>query len=545
MRNFQDEIGHIVDGRYKLLDLLGRGSAGAVFRAYDTKAQRQVALKLFDTTEGGSEHNISFMTEAKAVSSLVHDNIVRLYDAGAEERDRYLVMEYTDGTTLRAYIDHRRLRGQKIPQGEILNCAKQVLLGLSEAHKHRIVHRDVKPQNIIVMKTGKIRVMDFGIALLPGKDAFEGESHAVGTAHYISPEQAAGNIVDGRSDIYSLGVVLYEMATGVLPYTGMTPSEIAQKHVQGTLTPPRTIDPSISLGLEQIILTAMSHDVDSRFSSAAEMLRAIEKLQKNPTYVFGDFARNKATKTGERRRSAEKSTVIPALVAAVSALCAVTVIVFGILLTQGLRPDGVTVVMPRLIGEHYDENRSYGDFITIETVEYAYSDTVQKGAIIRHTPSAGQVYSESIAVSVVVSLGEEPVLPASLVGKTESEALSLLQAKKINPIVEYLPSDSVAAGCVISVASPDAEMLSGSLCTLSVSVGTAETVTVPSLVGMDKGEALSLLEDLGILYRLVFVDEKNIPEGEIIEQSIAAGITVRKGVTADAVILTVSKGLGA
>ena len=166
MRNFQDEIGRIVDGRYKLLDLLGSGSAGAVFRAYDTKLQRQVAVKLFDTTEGGREHNISFMTEAKAVSSLVHENIVRLYDAGAEERDRYLVMEYTDGTTLRSYIDHRRLRGQRIPQGEILNCAKQVLLGLSEAHKHRIVHRDVKPQNIIVMKTGKIRVMDFGIALL-------------------------------------------------------------------------------------------------------------------------------------------------------------------------------------------------------------------------------------------------------------------------------------------------------------------------------------------------------------------------------------------
>ena len=543
MRNFQDEIGRIVDGRYKLLDLLGSGSAGAVFRAYDTKLQRQVAVKLFDTTEGGREHNISFMTEAKAVSSLVHENIVRLYDAGAEERDRYLVMEYTDGTTLRSYIDHRRLRGQRIPQGEILNCAKQVLLGLSEAHKHRIVHRDVKPQNIIVMKTGKIRVMDFGIALLPGKDVFEGESHAVGTAHYISPEQAAGNIVDQRSDIYSLGVVLYEMATGVLPYTGMTPSEIAQKHVQGALTPPRTIDPSISLGLEQIILTAMSHDVDCRFSSAEEMLRAVEKLQKNPTYVFGDFARNKSTKTGERRRSAEKSTVVPALVAAVSALCAITVIVFGILLTQGLRSDSVTVTMPRLIGEHYDESRSYGDHITIETVEYAYSDTVQKGAIIRHTPSAGQVYSERIAVSVVVSLGEEPILPASLVGNTEAEALSLLKKKKINPIVEYVPSDTVAKGSVAEAVSPDAEMVSGSLCTLYISVGAAETVAVPSLVGKDKGEALALLEELGILYHLTFAENKDIAEGEIIEQSVAAGENVRKGVTADAVILTVSKGL--
>lgn len=544
MRNFQDEIGRIVDGRYKLLDLLGSGSAGAVFRAYDTKMQRQVAVKLFDTTESVREHNISFMTEAKAVSNLIHDNIVRLYDAGAEERDRYLVMEYTDGTTLRSYIDHRRLRGQKIPQGEILNCAKQVLLGLAEAHKRRIVHRDVKPQNVIVMKTGKIRVMDFGIALLPGKDAFEGENHAVGTAHYISPEQAAGNIVDGRSDIYSLGVVLYEMATGVLPYTGMTPSEIAQKHVQGAPTPPRTIDPSISLGLEQIILTAMSRDVDSRFSSAADMLRAIDKLQKNPTYVFGDFARNKSTKTGERRRNAEKSTVVPALVAAVSALCAVTVIVFGILLTQGLRPDSVTVVMPRLIGEHYDENRSYGEFITVETVEYAYSDTVQKGAIIRHTPAAGQVYSERIAVSVVVSLGEEPLSPDSLVGKTEAEARALLSGKKILPIVEYLPSDTVEKGRVISVFSPDTEILSGSLCKVFVSVGAAETVAVPSLVGMDKGEALALLDELGILYRIVFVDDKDTPEGEVKEQDIPAGDLVRKGVTEDAVTLTVSKGLG-
>ena len=543
MRNYQEEIGRIVDGRYKLLNLLGSGASGAVFRAYDAKSGDQVAVKLFDTSAGGSEHNISFMTEAKAVSHLSHENIVRLLDAGAERNDRYLVMEYTDGTTLRSYIDHRRLRGQKIPQGEILNCAKQVLLGLSEAHKNHIVHRDVKPQNIMVMKTGKIRVMDFGIALLPGKDAYEGEHRAVGTAHYISPEQAGGNIVDARSDIYSLGVILYEMATGMLPYEGTTPSEIAKKHVQGILTPPRAIDPTISVGLEQIILTAMQKEIDRRFSSALDMLKAVEKLQKNPGYVFGDFTQHKATKAGERRESAQRFTVLPALVAAVSALCAVAVIAVSVLLSQGLSPEEISVKMPMLVGEHYDKDRIYGENIIIDAVKYEYSDTVPKGAIIRHTPTEGQVFTERVYVSVVVSLGQEPLSLLSLVGRTEEEALLAAAKKSVNVKLEYVASDTVEAGRVVSASSNDEEVVKGSLCTVLVSVGPRVTVEMPSLVGMDKKEALASLEALGILYKVTFTGEGDAPEGEVVSQSVPAGTELSARVTADAVTLVLSRGM--
>ena len=409
MRLYEKEVGRLLDGRYKLLDLLGSGASGAVFRAYDILKNRQVSIKLYDTGADGEsgERNRNFLTEARAIAALSSDHIVKLYDAGVTEQDYYLSMEFIDGTTLREYLDRRLEKSGFIPTEEILSCARQVLTALKAAHREKIVHRDIKPQNIIVTKTGKIKVMDFGIAQLPGNDT-GGDGTAVGTAYYISPEQAGGNVVDARSDIYSFGVVLYEMATGCLPFTGATPSEIARRQVQDTPMPPRALNPGIPIGLEQLILTAMQKNPDRRFTSAEEMLRAVDKLTKKNDHVFEDFGKTAVTAAGERRKLAGQMGQLPLFLAMVGGACALLCVVLFLLLGRGwIHSPETETVMPDLVLQTYAENATYGKNLTIKEVHYAYSDTVPAGAIIAQTPAAGSRYAGSISVTLTVSLGKE------------------------------------------------------------------------------------------------------------------------------------------
>ena len=538
MRDFRLDIGRLLDGRYKLLDLLGSGASGAVFRAYDTETGIQVSVKLFDGGDDGEQNHLSFLTEAEAVSALSHENIVRLYRAGAEGNDRYLVMEYIDGTTLREYMDNRHARMMKIPTGEIISCARQVLQALSAAHKKQIVHRDVKPQNIILTKTGKLKVMDFGIAKLPGGDAFDGDRHAVGTAHYISPEQAAGNPVDARSDIYSFGILLYEMATGVLPFTGSTPSEIAMRQVTDTPAPPRALDPTIPVGLEQIILTAMQKNPDRRFRNADEMLRAVEKLAKKPSYVFGDFSLHPSTQTGIRRTAARNSSVLPAAIGVVSGVAAVLLILTIILISR-YEKSREPQLMPSLIGEYYDENVNYGSHIAIENVEYTYSDSVPAGCVAAQTPAPGGSYADTIRVTLTVSLGRMPVSLADL-PSTETEARSALESAGLIVSVVYVSSDSAAEGTVMQIVSPDGTPVAGSLVTLTVSTGPRRTLPMTDLIGKTEAEAVQWLNENGIYYRVTVVAGER---GRVLSQSVSAGEDVAVRVS-DALTLTVGGGIG-
>ncbi len=537
MKNYSTYVGRILDRRYKLLDFCGSGASGAVFRAYDAQERREVAIKLFGADDDMGSANLSFMTEARAIAALAEEHIVRLHDTGVEGSECYLVMEYVDGTTLREYLNSRKSRGQKVPCSEILSCARQILLALSAAHAKEIVHRDIKPQNVILTKTGILKVTDFGVAKFAGYDAFDGDRYAIGTAYYISPEQAAGNIVDARSDIYSLGVLLYEMATGVLPFSGNTPSEIVKRQVTDTPAPPRTLDPEIPLGLEQVILTAIQKDPDRRFSNAAAMLRAIDKLSKNPSYVFGDFTERPLTRTGMRRTAARTTSLTPVLIASIAGFTAVIFALALFLASRGTGKRDVTV--PDLYGTFYNESHTY-EGITV-TVEYAYSSTVPEGCVIGQSLRPG-VYADRVAMTLTVSRGKEPIarddIPTAL-----AEAKTYLASKGVVVAgVRYVASENAVLGTIVDIICEDDVLTAGSIVLLTVSSGSATATEMPTVVGETLSDALAVLDAAGILYKITVEPSDTVPEGTVISATVVAGAAVSVGVS-DAVTITVSGGI--
>lgn len=286
MVNANHKIGTVINGRYEITGILGSGASAGVFRAKDKQFDRDVALKILAPDENDLRLNTrAFETEVKAITDLSHDHnahIVEIYDVSLRGEERYIVMEYVEGVTLRTYMD----RHPTMSFAEICNCAEQILYALRIAHKKGIVHRDIKPQNVIVTNEGKLKVTDFGIAKLAHSDNFKLKDRAVGSVHYISPEQANGDETDRRSDLYSLGILMYEMATGRLPFDGPTADVILQKQLMEMPKTPKSIRTSIPLGLEQIILTALEKEPDDRFRSADVMLEKLHEVKKNPDRIF-------------------------------------------------------------------------------------------------------------------------------------------------------------------------------------------------------------------------------------------------------------------
>lgn len=285
-------VGALLDGRYRLDSLIGFGGMAVVYKATDIKVNHNtVAIKLLKREAACDEIVVKrFKNECRAERDLTHPNIVSVYDVKTEGDLKYMVMEYVEGVTLKNYLtDYRK---GPLDTDEILSYILQVLRALECAHKENIIHRDIKPQNIMLLKNGKIKVMDFGIAKLPNAETVTVTDKAVGTVYYMSPEQASGQKIDKRSDIYSVGATLYELATGEMPFTGETPIAILMKHVNEKPIPPRAKNPNIPYGLEQIILCAMSKRLDDRFESVTEMIHYIKELQKDEKKKFDDLPSN-------------------------------------------------------------------------------------------------------------------------------------------------------------------------------------------------------------------------------------------------------------
>ncbi len=282
---YKDYIGTVLDERYIIDGLIGVGGMAIVFEARDTYINNnRVAIKMLKNDVASDEIMVKrFKNESKAESMLKHRNIVDIHDVSVKGKEKYIVMEYVEGITLKNY-----LKGKNGPLSfeEIICYTRQILRALCVAHENGIIHRDIKPQNIMVLQNGLIKVMDFGIAKLPNAETVTVTDKAIGTVYYMSPEQASGKRIDARSDIYSLGAMLYELATGELPFTGETPLSVVLKQINEDPVPPREINRDIPIGLEQIILCAMSKKPHERFQSAEIMLDFIKQLQKNKDIKF-------------------------------------------------------------------------------------------------------------------------------------------------------------------------------------------------------------------------------------------------------------------
>ena len=300
-------IGKKLDGRYEITELIGVGGMADVYKATDLIDNKTVAVKILKREYAENEEFLRrFRNESKMVAALSHPNIVKVYDVGFSDKLQFMVMEYIDGITLKEYIDNERVLTWK----DSVHFIIQVLRALQHAHDKGIVHRDIKPQNIMLFTDGTIKVMDFGIAKSAKEQAYAATDQAIGTVYYISPEQARGDEVDEKSDIYSVGVMFYEMLTGQKPFDADKPVSIAVMHMNNTPQRPRAINPDIPAGLEEIILRAMEKDPENRYQTAADMIKDIESFKSNPNMTFGYYEEVEEKSSKKKSSDAEKTQYV-------------------------------------------------------------------------------------------------------------------------------------------------------------------------------------------------------------------------------------------
>lgn len=417
MDRYDEYIGKTLDGRYQIIRKVGIGGMAVVFEAYDPIMKRNVAVKMLKEEFSHEEQSVKrFINESKAVAMLSHPNIVNIFDVSVKEDEKFIVMEMVDGISLKSYLKQVK----KIPLTEALYYTEQILKGLEHAHSKGIIHRDIKPQNIMLLKNGQIKVADFGIAKLPDTKTLTETDKAIGTVYYVSPEQASGKTIDRRSDIYSLGVVIYEMVTGVLPFDGDSPLSIALKQVNETPTPPSEVFPEINETLEKIILRALEKNPADRFQNASEMLYHISMLRSNPDYII----KKEKKKTEKKKKSAEKiakdkksnRAMLPIVLGVIFGVAIVGVSSLAYVLTNNLGDNVKTIEVENFEGREYTpeliEEMKNKDYRV--KIEYAFSKTVEEGHVISQDPEYGEQRriisgSQPCEITLTVSGGEETI----------------------------------------------------------------------------------------------------------------------------------------
>ena len=556
-------IGMKLDGRYEITDLIGIGGMADVYKAVDIMEGRVVAVKILKNEYAKSEEFVRrFRNESKAIAVLSHPNIVQIYDVGFSDDMQFIVMEYIDGITLKEYIEQQGVLKWK----DAVHFTVQILRALQLAHDRGIIHRDIKPQNIMLLSDGTIKVMDFGIARFARKDMKTLSEKTIGSVHYISPEQARGDITDEKSDIYSVGVMLYEMLTGVKPFDADTPVAVALMHMQDVAKYPRDIVDSIPSGLEEIVIKAMEKDPFKRYQSAAEMIKDIEAFKRDQSIVFGykdGVAPKKPDdKSGstiyfnpvgndepkqklkpQRKKPAKyvdddddddepnRSYIIPILSAV-----AVVVIIVGALFCakvvmdafSGIENTSTDFSMPNLVGMNYDDAKAQYTDILLEPQE-EFNSEYPAGQIIRQEKAEGRIVKIGDTIRVWVSKGTKTVSVPDIVNFHYKSAADAIDAEGLVPVRIDKESDDVAVGYVISTepaAYEQAEV--GSQVKIYVSLGSMDTDTVvPNVIGRTQEEATAMLESayLSVTAEKVDVSE---PAGTVVSQSLEADTEVTK-----------------
>lgn len=541
-------IGRKLDGRYEITELIGVGGMADVYKAIDVMENRTVAVKILKDEFSNSEEFLRrFRNESKAIALLSHPNIVKIYDVGFTDEIQFIVMEYIDGITLKEFIDQQGVLRWK----DALHFVTQILRALQHAHDKGIVHRDIKPQNIMLFSDGTIKVMDFGIARFARIDGKTLSDKTIGSVHYISPEQARGDMTDERSDIYSVGVMLYEMLTGKKPFDGDNPVAIALKHMEENAVPPRDIMPSIPEALEEIVIHAMEHEPARRYQSAAEMIKDIDRFKVDQSVVFGyrnNFdarpeevsslqANNIADEYDEEAEDEEeenkRSYVVPILMAvtvAVVIIAAVLIAYFVISNFSSSKTHTGNVEIKNFVGRNIIEvEQEYSGRLKFEKTE-EYNDEYDEGVIFEQGQTAGTLVREGYTLALKVSRGKRMIPVPDVKNKQSEIAESELTSAGFTPVLRETYDNDVAKGVVIRTEpSAGQEAASNSEVLVIVSKGPFESdLKVPSVIGLTKEKAIAKLTENKLEYQIEEIAHEG-DKGKVIEQSIAGGQFVSKG----------------
>lgn len=548
-------IGKMLDDRYEILEVIGEGGMAIVYRALDHRLNRDVAVKIMrDEMAADEEFRRRFCTESHAVAMLSHPNIVAVYDVSHNDNVEYIVMELVDGITLKQYIERKGVVAWK----EVVHFTKQISKALAHAHERGIIHRDIKPQNIMLLRDGTIKVGDFGIAALEN-EVYENNGEAIGSIHYIAPEQARGECPDARSDIYSLGVMMYEMLTGGLPFTGNTLGEIAVQHMNAKPVPPHEKNPEIPLELERITLKAMSAELSERYQSANELLSDLEAFIHTPVTIDGESAdyenpdvkpvRSSTELSRERYRLRRRRSGVVSFMSGTFGLLVLAVALFAFLWNFWLKDvfsPAERIALPNFEGSNYESiiNNTELSSMYKFNVIYISDDSVEPGIVISQSPAAGRsmmVTPSGIEVDLTVNAGVGLTSVPDVLNTDYRDAMRNLRAAGFNVEIENAASDSYTKDYVIATSPVAGEQLSsGSTVYITVSAGPEiQYVSMPNLVGSTEDSAISRIESSNLSYGGSDRVVSDYEAGTVIDQSISSSESVAEHTK---VYLTVSSG---
>ncbi len=573
-------VGRVLDGRYKIVELVGIGGMADVYKAMDIMEDKVVAIKILKMEFATNEEILRrFRNESKAIAVLSHPNIVKVYDVGFTDQIQYIVMEYIDGINLKEYLEHQKILKWK----EAIYFIVQILKAMQHAHDKGIVHRDIKPQNIMLFTDGVIKVMDFGIARFSRQGGKTLSEKTIGSVHYISPEQARGDLTDERSDIYSVGAMFYEMVTGRKVFDADTPVAVALKHMQDAVKKPTEYVKELPIGIEEIILKSMQKDPQKRYPSASAMIKDIEIVKRTPETKFGYYLKAVAPSENEKTQAfapisdkkkavkprntqlkpqsrhslddeidddykksenstRSRSSMVVTMLLGVSVafiIIAAIIVAFGIDQQFGrVEPD--VRVMPNVVGmEFFEANNKY-QYINFEATE-EYSDAYPRGFIIEQEYGEDRAIKENQSVKVVVSKGPELITVPELSGEESLSAQAHLKnlGFLVSPTQKF--DDVISKGNVIYTSPSAGERLAyGAEIIVYVSEGPISTdVKMPYVIGKTREEAIIILTSSKLKPEFKDVDSVE-PAGTVLSQEFSEGKVLEINST---VIIGVSTGV--
>lgn len=545
--------GKLLGNRYEIIEKIGNGGMATVYKATDKVLKRNVAVKILrDEFTTDDEFIKRFEVEAQSAARLTHPNIVSIYDVGVDGNLYYIVMELIQGKTLKEIIVKEK---GPLPWKWSINVSIQIASALEMAHRNNIIHRDIKPHNIIITEDGVAKVTDFGIAKAVSNSTITAFGTTIGSVHYFSPEHARGGFTDAKSDLYSLGVVMYEMVTGRVPFDADTPVSVALKHMQEEPIEPIELNPNLPIAVNKIIMRALQKDTTLRYQTASEMLVDLKKSLKDPE---GDFVEeleydptaktqvidtnayrdNKQTKNSSGKKDGKFKTFVKThkgLSIFIGLLLLFVLSLGGTMLVLNLT-NPPEVAMPNVVGLSKEEAQKEIENVKLkfEIEKEEYNKDVPEGFIISQDPTYMEKFNkvkQGSTVKVVVSKGEEKTTVPKVVGMEKDKAVKALEDAKLKVEIVEESSKKVQEGYVISQeTSPDTEAFAGDTIKIHVSTG-VEKATVPDVIGKSQADAKKTLEAQGFVVAVTTSEDSSKENGIVLKQSLDSGKTIEKGST--------------